>query len=89
LSAREVEALRLVANGQGDKEIANALNFAEGAVKPHVSHALEKLSVKDRTEAATVALQRGISRWSNNVFRQIPPPVLYESIIDTSLCAIL
>lgn len=60
LSSREVEVLRLVANGLGNKEIASALNIAEVTVKLHVSHVLEKLSVKDRTQAATVALQRGI-----------------------------
>ena len=50
----------MVAKGLGNKEIANALNIAEVTVKLHVSHVLEKLSVKDRTQAATVALQRGI-----------------------------
>ena len=60
LSAREVEVLRMVAKGFGNKEIATALNIAEVTVKLHVSHVLEKLSVKDRTQAATVALQRGI-----------------------------
>lgn len=60
LSAREVEVLHMVAKGLGNKEIANALNIAEVTVKLHVSHVLEKLSVKDRTQAATVALQRGI-----------------------------
>ena len=60
LTAREVEILRLVAKGWGNKEIAAALNIAEVTVKLHVSHVLEKLEVKDRTEAATVALQRGI-----------------------------
>jgi two-component system NarL family response regulator len=60
LSSREVEVLRLVAQGLGNKEIADALKIAEVTVKLHVSHVLEKLSVKDRTQAATVALQRGI-----------------------------
>jgi DNA-binding NarL/FixJ family response regulator len=60
LTAREVEILRLVAKGWGNKEIAAALKIAEVTVKLHVSHVLEKLGVKDRTEAATVALQRGI-----------------------------
>jgi DNA-binding NarL/FixJ family response regulator len=60
LSSREVEVLRMVAKGLGNKEIANALNIAEVTVKLHVSHVLEKLAVKDRTQAATVALQRGI-----------------------------
>jgi DNA-binding NarL/FixJ family response regulator len=60
LTAREVEILRLVAKGWGNKEIAAALKIAEVTVKLHVSHVLEKLGVRDRTEAATVALQRGI-----------------------------
>jgi DNA-binding NarL/FixJ family response regulator len=60
LSSREIEVLRLVANGLGNKEIASALNIAEVTVKLHVSHVLEKLNVKDRTQAATAALQRGI-----------------------------
>ncbi len=60
LSSREVDVLRLVAQGFGNKEIAKALDIAEVTVKLHVSHMLEKLEVKDRTQAATVALQRGI-----------------------------
>jgi two-component system NarL family response regulator len=60
LSGREVEVLRMVAKGLGNKEIASALKIAEVTVKLHVSHVLEKLKVKDRTQAATVALQRGI-----------------------------
>jgi len=60
LSGREVEVLRLVAKGLGNKEIATELKIAEVTVKLHVSHVLEKLKVKDRTQAATVALQRGI-----------------------------
>ncbi len=60
LTSRETEVLRMVAKGFGNKEIAAALNIAEVTVKLHVSHVLEKLNVKDRTEAATAALQRGI-----------------------------
>ena len=60
LTASELEVLRMVAKGWGNKEIANALNIAEVTVKLHVSHVLEKLNVKDRTEAATTAVQRGI-----------------------------
>jgi DNA-binding NarL/FixJ family response regulator len=60
LSSREVDVLRLVAKGFGNKEIASQLNIAEVTVKLHVSHVLEKLEVKDRTQAATIALQRGI-----------------------------
>ncbi|HET9696806.1 MAG TPA: response regulator transcription factor [Terriglobales bacterium] len=60
LTSRELEVLRMVAKGMGNKEIASALNIAEVTVKLHVSHVLEKLNVKDRTQATTVALQRGI-----------------------------
>jgi len=60
LTSRELEVLRLVAQGSGNKEIAATLKIAEVTVKLHVSHVLEKLNVKDRTEAATAALQRGI-----------------------------
>ncbi|HEY4052159.1 MAG TPA: response regulator transcription factor [Terriglobales bacterium] len=60
LSSREVEVLQLVARGFGNREIASTLNIAEVTVKLHVSHMLEKLEVNDRTQAATVALQRGI-----------------------------
>jgi DNA-binding NarL/FixJ family response regulator len=60
LTSRELEVLKMVAKGLGNKEIASALNIAEVTVKLHVSHVFEKLNVKDRTEAATVALKRGI-----------------------------
>jgi DNA-binding NarL/FixJ family response regulator len=60
LTSREIEVLRMVAKGLGNKEIGTALNIAEVTVKLHVSHVLEKLNVKDRTQASTVALQRGI-----------------------------
>jgi DNA-binding NarL/FixJ family response regulator len=60
LTNREIEVLRMVAKGLGNKEIGTALNIAEVTVKLHVSHVLEKLNVKDRTQASTVALQRGI-----------------------------
>lgn len=60
LSSRELEVLRMVAKGLGNKEIAVALDIAEVTVKLHVSHVLQKLNVRDRTEAATAALQRGI-----------------------------
>jgi two-component system NarL family response regulator len=60
LTGRELEVLRMVAKGLGNKEIAASLNIAEVTVKLHVSHVLEKLNAKDRTEAATVAMRRGI-----------------------------
>lgn len=60
LTGREIEVLKLASRGMGNKEIAAALNIAEVTVKLHVSHALEKLNVKDRTEAVTAAVKRGI-----------------------------
>ncbi|HUK46655.1 MAG TPA: response regulator transcription factor [Terriglobales bacterium] len=60
LTGRELEVLRMVAKGFGNKEIAAALDIAEVTVKLHVSHVLEKLNARDRTEAATAALKRGI-----------------------------
>ena len=50
----------MVAKGLGNKEIAAMLDIAEVTVKLHVSHVLEKLKVRDRTDAATAALRRGI-----------------------------
>jgi DNA-binding NarL/FixJ family response regulator len=60
LSMREIEVLRLLVGGRRNREIAGALDITEGTVKLHVSSILGKLGVADRTEAATVALQRGI-----------------------------
>lgn len=60
LTSREVEVLKMVSRGLGNKEIAGTLNVAEVTIKLHVSHVLEKLGVKDRTEAVTAALRRGI-----------------------------
>ena len=60
LTGRELEVLKMVAKGMGNKEIAADLNIAEVTVKLHVSHVLEKLNARDRTEAATAALKRGI-----------------------------
>ena len=60
LSARELEVLRFLVSGRRNREIASALDIAEGTVKLHVSSILGKLGATDRTEAVTRALQRGI-----------------------------
>ncbi|WP_306590893.1 response regulator transcription factor [Geothrix sp. 21YS21S-4] len=60
LTARELDVLRLVAEGQRNREIAETLGLAEPTVKIHVNNLLRKLQVKDRTEAAVVALRRGL-----------------------------
>lgn len=60
LTPRELEVLRLIVKGKSNKEIAGALFVTEGTVKVHVNNLLGKLGVSDRTQAATVAIQRGI-----------------------------
>jgi two-component system NarL family response regulator len=60
LTPREVAVLQLVAQGKSNKEIGTVLSLAEGTVKTHLKRIYEKLGVGDRTEAALVAVQRGI-----------------------------
>jgi two-component system NarL family response regulator len=60
LSAREVQVLALIVQGQANKQIAFTLGIAEHTVKNHVKNILSKLGVQDRTQAATAAIQRGI-----------------------------
>jgi DNA-binding NarL/FixJ family response regulator len=60
LTSREIGVLELVAKGLSNKEIAAALFVAEDTVKNHLKHAFSKLGVTDRTEAAMLAVQRGI-----------------------------
>jgi len=60
LSPRELEVLRLVANGFSNKEIAAKLNVVEGTIKIHMTNILSKLRAADRTQAIILAIQRGI-----------------------------
>ena len=60
LSERELEILGLIARGASNKEIANQLFIAEGTVKNHVTHILDKLNVRDRTQAALKARELGL-----------------------------
>jgi len=60
LTTRELEVLRLVAAGNSNKDIASTLSIEVGTVKLHVGKILEKLHARDRTEAATMAIQAGI-----------------------------
>jgi two-component system NarL family response regulator len=60
LTSREVGVLELVAKGMSNKEIAAALFLSEDTIKTHLRHIYAKLGVGDRTEAALLAVQRGI-----------------------------
>jgi len=59
LTEREREVLRLLARGQSNREISQALSVAEGTVKNHVSSILSKLGVRDRTRAVLQAIKSG------------------------------
>lgn len=60
LSNRELEILRLIANGHTNSEIAGKLMISEKTVKGHVSNILTKLHMLDRTQAAAFAWQQGL-----------------------------
>src|SRR6478672_5364720 len=60
LSERELEILRLIAQGASNREIAGTLFLAEGTVKNHVTNILGKLEVRDRTQAALKAKDTGL-----------------------------
>jgi DNA-binding NarL/FixJ family response regulator len=60
LTARELEILKLIAQGNANKEIAAQLSVREDTVKSHVGNILDKLGANDRTHAVTIGLKRGI-----------------------------
>ncbi len=62
LTPRELAALRSMADGRTNKEIATALGISERTVKTHLAHLFEKLGVTSRTEAVKVASRRGLVR---------------------------
>ncbi|MFL5620981.1 MAG: response regulator [Gemmatimonadaceae bacterium] len=62
LTARELEVLQLVADGLRNKEIARVIGRSTETVKVHLQGILQKLGARDRTQAVTLALQRGIIR---------------------------
>ena len=62
LTPREMAALRLMADGKANKEIASELAISERTVKTHLGHLFEKLGVTSRTEAIKVATHRGLVR---------------------------
>jgi DNA-binding NarL/FixJ family response regulator len=60
LTPAEVRVLRLIAEGNANKEIAEQLSISEETVKGQVRNILSKLGAKDRTQAAMIGLKRGI-----------------------------
>ncbi len=62
LTPRELEVLRLVADGLSNAQVGQRIGRTEGTVKVHLKNILQKLDVKDRTEAVTTALRRGFIR---------------------------
>jgi DNA-binding NarL/FixJ family response regulator len=60
LTPREIDVLRLIAAGNGNKQIADQLSIGEATVKSHVTNVLSKLSANDRVHAVTIGLKRGI-----------------------------
>jgi NarL family two-component system response regulator LiaR len=65
LSNRELEVLRLVAKGLGNKEIAKHLVITEATVRSHVSNILSKLHLANRVQATLYALQEGLTSLDN------------------------
>jgi two-component system, NarL family, response regulator LiaR len=63
LTEREADVLRLLAEGQSNKDIARHLHVVEDTVKSHVRHILSKLGVQSRTQAALYAMRLG---WISN-----------------------
>jgi DNA-binding NarL/FixJ family response regulator len=60
LSGREIEVLKQIAEGNRNKDIGVQLSISEETVKAHVRHILDKLDAKDRTQAVSIGIRRGI-----------------------------
>ena len=60
LTRREIEVLKLLAEGLFNKEVAYTLNISEKTVKNHVSNIFKKINVSDRTQAAVYAIKHNI-----------------------------
>jgi NarL family two-component system response regulator YdfI len=60
LSAREIEVLRLMADGSSNKSIAWRLNISEHTVKFHINSIFSKMNAGSRTEAVTLGLRQGL-----------------------------
>lgn len=60
LTSRETDVLRLIADGNSNKQIADRLSIGEATVKSHMTNILSKLHANDRTHAVAIGLRRGI-----------------------------
>jgi DNA-binding NarL/FixJ family response regulator len=60
LTAREIDVVKHIANGNRNKDIAEKLFISEETVKAHIKHIMEKLGASDRTQAVSIAVRRGI-----------------------------
>jgi len=60
LTVRELEVLRLIRDGNRNKQIADQLAISENTVNFHIKNLMDKLQANDRTHAVTIALRRGL-----------------------------
>ncbi len=60
LTRRELEVLRTLANGAGNKEVADYLGISSNTVKFHIAQIMAKLGAHSRTEAVTIGMKRGL-----------------------------
>lgn len=70
LSQREMQILEYVTRGMLNKEIGNRLGISQQTVKNHMTSILKKLNVKDRTQAAVIAIRRGWVRIDQDIHRE-------------------
>jgi DNA-binding NarL/FixJ family response regulator len=62
LTPREIQVLQRIAGGNRNRDIGELLFISEETVKVHIKHIMDKLGARDRTEAITIAVRRGIIR---------------------------
>lgn len=60
LSHREIQVLTLIAQGKANKQISGELGLSSNTVKTHIARIFAKLDASDRTQAVTIAIQRGL-----------------------------